>query len=266
MAERPPFFTIITVVRNGMPYIAQTMQSVLMQTGADYEYIVIDGASTDGTVEIVRNHAGHLASWCSEPDRGIADAFNKGLAKAGGEYVLFLNADDALADEHVLKHVAEHLRQQQFPELLYGDYRILQRENGTPIYDGRVVYDAAKLRLGQVLPHPCLFTRRSYFEKYGNFDTTFRIAMDYEWLLRGIRQERVQHMPEVITLIRDGGISTQDRDQVVDEIIRAQRKNGMIKGYVAESRMRFYFAARALMRRMFKACGMFSNRQSGNSH
>jgi glycosyltransferase involved in cell wall biosynthesis len=257
MDEHPPFFSVITVVRNGMPYIAQTMQSVLMQTESEYEYIVIDGASTDGTMEIVRNHASQLTSWCSEPDKGIADAFNKGLGAAKGDYILFLNADDALAHSKVLSEVAADIASSNWPALFYGDYTILQRESGMPRYTGRVTFSTEKLRYGQVLPHPCLFTHRSYFEKYGNFDTGFSIAMDYEWLLRGIRQERVVHMPRVITLIKDGGISTQDREQVVDEIIRAQIKHGMINGYVAESGIRVYFAARAIMRRMLKACGMY---------
>ena len=264
MVERAPFFSVITVVRNGMPHIAQAMQSVLMQSGVEYEYIVIDGDSTDGTREFVMSHADRLAGWSSEPDQGIADAFNKGLAKSRGEYVLFLNADDALADSHVLQRVAEIIRTQNYPDLLYGDYRILQRDNGQPMYDGRVEYDAAKLRLGQVLPHPCLFTRRSYFEKYGSFDTTFRIAMDYEWMLRGIKNVRLLHIPEVTTLIRDGGISTQNRAQVVGEIIRAQKKHGMIKGRVAETGMHIYFTARAIMRRVLKATGLYSIRHSGN--
>lgn len=252
-----PKISVVTVVRNGRQFIEHTIKSVVGQTYPNREYIVVDGGSTDGTVDIIKSYDAQITKWISEKDEGIADAFNKGLGYVTGDYVLFLNSDDALADSKVLATVAQRIAQEGFPELIYGDYLILKRDADEVLYRGSVQFDPGKVLYGQVLPHPCLFTRRSYFVKYGTFDTHFRIAMDYEWLLRGMLKERVVHFPVVTTKIRDGGISTVDPKRVVEEIFLALRKNGHFSSKWAEFKIRGYFFIRASSRRALAALGLY---------
>lgn len=256
--ESAPMFSIITVVRNGREFVEQTIQSVVHQGFKNFEYIVIDGGSTDGTVDIIRSYERYISRWISEKDDGIASAFNKGLAFSEGRYVLFLNSDDHLAGDNVLETIAGRIRESGYPELIYGDYDILDRESGVFVYRGRVEFDRSKMRYGHVLPHPCLFTSRSYFEQYGTFDPQFRIAMDYEWLLRGILYVRVVHLPVLVSRIRAGGISTTDRENVVREIIAALRKNNYFRTRYSEYRTRAYFSIRALAKRLTSNLGIYN--------
>lgn len=250
-------FSIITIVRNNRRFIGDTIASVLAQSYPHVEYIIIDGASTDGTVDIIRACEDKLAHWVSEPDHGIADAFNKGLALSNGDYILFLNSDDALAGGDVLQAMAGKIVENGHPSLIYGDYDILDRESGTFMYHGSVNLTSKGLMQGQILPHPCLFTRRSYFDTYGGFDTDFKIAMDYEWLLRGGHVENIVHVPMRVSNIRNGGISTLDTKRVVDEIILAQKKNHFIHSALGEYRLRLYFRCRGLARHALSALGLY---------
>jgi len=241
-----------------MPFVGETIKSVLGQSYPALEYIVIDGGSTDGTVDVIKLHQSAITKWVSEKDEGIADAFNKGLSFATGDYILFLNADDALAKPDVLEHIVEEIVKHDSPSLLYGDYDILERNSGEFMYHGIINLTHNGLVHGQVLPHPCLFTNRTYFDKYGGFDPRFRIAMDYEWLLRGGLIERIVHVPLLVSNIRDGGISTLDHDKVVDEIIFALKKNKFIRSAVGEYKMRGYFFIRAFARNILSAVGLYT--------
>ncbi len=252
-----PRISVVTVVKNGREFVEQTIASVLDQSYQDIEYIVIDGGSTDGTGDIVRLYESRLAKWLSEPDRGISDAFNKGLALATGDYVMFLNSDDMLASQGVVAAVVEKMIEYNFPTLIYGDYDVLSRDGGALLYRGSVKLARGDLLRGHMLPHPCLFARRSSFERYGNFDLSFKVAMDYEWMLRGAIGERVIHLPLTISRIRDGGISTLDRNRAVQEIIRAQKKNKYISSVWGDIKLRGYFAARALARATLTCVGAY---------
>lgn len=252
-----PKLSVITVVRNGMPYVEQTINSVLTQNYHATEYIVIDGGSTDGTVDVIKSHESGITRWISEKDEGIADAFNKGLSFANGDYILFLNSDDALSSPNVLSDMAGKIVANGFPVLIYGDYNILKRDSGEFAYHGSVRLTHNGLVSGQVLPHPCLFAHRSYFDKYGKFDLKFRIAMDYEWLLRGGLIERIVHVPLLISNIRDGGISTQNHAKVVDEIICALKKNNHICSSFGEYKMRGYFFIRSFARGTLNFIGLY---------
>lgn len=252
-----PRISVITVVKNGKPFVEQTLGSVTGQRYAKLEYIVIDGGSTDGTVDVIKLYASGIAKWISENDEGIADAFNKGLALATGDYILILNADDALATPDVLQNIAQEIIGNGSPAILYGDYDILSRSTGELISHGRVNFSPKKLIYGQVLPHPCLFAARDYFGKYGRFDQNFKIAMDYEWLLRGALNERIVHVPMLTTNIRDGGISTLDQPRVTEEIIRALRKNGYFPNKFSEYKIRGYFFSRAILRKLLARIGLY---------
>ena len=266
-----PSISVVTVVRNGAEFVGQTIESVLMQRYADVEYIVIDGGSTDGTVEIIKAHEAGIAKWISEKDNGIAEAFNKGVSFSTGDYILVLNADDALANPDVLKTIAGSIVANDSPVLLYGDCDVLDRRTGQVLYRASIDVTRRKLLLGTIIPHPSLFAHRSYFQKYGRFDPGFRIAMDYEWMLRGGLRERIVHVPLLVTNVRNGGISTRDHKRVVEEIIAALKKNGYISSKWAELRMRGYFLSRSFAKSilggmgLYKAFSHFRNRQQGRT-
>lgn len=250
--------SIITITRNSEEFINYTINSVVSQTYPNIEYIIIDGNSSDNTVEIIKSHEAKIAKWISEPDKGIADAFNKGLARATGDYLMFLNSDDALAGPDIIQKIVDAIKENNSPELIYGDYDILNRSSGELLYHGSVNFNPSKIRFGQVLPQPALFVHKSYFSKYGNFDLNFKIAMDYEWLLRGILKERVVHLNWLVTLIRDGGVSTVDQRKVIREIMAALKKNKYFFSAADEFATRSYFFSRYFSKKLLTTIGLYN--------
>jgi glycosyltransferase len=239
--------SIITVVRNGREFIEQTIKSVLSQHYRHIEYIVVDGGSTDGTDGVIKLYSGRISKWVSESDTGIADAFNKGLALSTGDYVLFLNSDDYLASPDVIGRMVQSIIETGCPELIYGDCNLVDRLTGRHLYTASIDFSLRAFKSGRTLPHPSLFTSRGYFDQHGKFDTQFRIAMDYEFLLRGALQSRVVHVPFVVTHVRTGGISTRS-PVVAAEIVRALKKNQVIRTSFGAFAMLGYFRIRALLR------------------
>ena len=254
---KEPDVSVVTVVCNGVAHVGETIESVLAQTGIDLEYWVIDGGSTDGTVEVVGKYAARLAGWTSEPDRGIADAFNKGLARVRGKYVMFLNADDALAKPDALEQLVAFARQHEWPDVVYGDCDVYAPDTGDFLYRVTINFDRARFIRLETIPHPSMLMRRRYFERFGKFDTSFKVAMDYELFLRGVPETGALRAPILVTRVRAGGISTRDRSLVVEETIRALKKNGFLTR-LGELRMRASYAARGAARWALAATGLYS--------
>jgi glycosyltransferase involved in cell wall biosynthesis len=248
MAEERPRVSIVTVVLNGRSHVEDCIRSVLAQDYPAIEYHIVDGGSTDGTLDVIRRYEDRLTSWKSEPDRGIADAFNKGLAMASGDYVLFLNSDDLLAAPNAVGRAMRSAREAGFPDIVFGDCDVVERESGARLRTLKMAWSPLAFRLGRMINHPATFTHASYFRKYGEFDASFRIAMDFELLARGILASRVLHVPGVLTLMRSGGVSTRDRDAAVNEIVRALKKNSLVRSRAGELLVRGYWAARRVMR------------------
>ena len=247
MAGSQPRVSIVTVALNSRAHVGDTIRSVLAQNYPSVEYVIVDGGSTDGTVDVIRSHEGRLASWISEPDHGIADAFNKGLARTSGDYILFLNSDDWLSDPDAVSRAMEAAVQSGRPEVIFGDCEIVDRDTGRPLRRLSMEWSPFAFRLGRMINHPALFTHRSYFEKYGTFDPSYRIAMDFELFLRGVFRCRVVHVPVVITNMRSGGLSMSHRSAVVEETIRALKKNGVIRTRWGERCFRAYFELRKVL-------------------
>lgn len=256
-AGRQPMVSVITVVRDGMPFIEANLASVRAQTWPHIEHVVVDGGSTDGTVERIRAAESSLAFWVSEVDSGIADAFNKGIVRARGDYLLFLNADDRLASPDVVALIAQDIAATGWPELIYGDCRILERGTVHVRYVARVLFEPGAFRRGATLPHPSLFMHKSYFERFGLYDTSFRVAMDFELLLRGATSVRLVRVPRVVTDVSDGGVSVTSEARGIEEIARAMRKNGVLSSDATEWAARVYFHARRRMRRALQATGLY---------
>lgn len=202
--------TIITAVFNGARCIADSLRSVASETHKDVEHIVVDGGSTDGTLEIVKTYQSSLAQVCSEPDDGLYDALNKGLKLAQGDIIGILSSDDCYAHVNVLSRVAAVFKDKTI-DSCYGDLMYVD-----PINTDRVVryWRAGPVKeksfyWGWMPPHPTFFVRREIYEKYGGFNTDLGTAADYELMLRFLLLHRIStvYIPEVLVKMRTGGVS-----------------------------------------------------------
>jgi glycosyltransferase involved in cell wall biosynthesis len=203
--------SIITVVYNGVRTLADCIESVLGQTYPDLEYLIIDGGSTDGTVELVQSYGGRISVFRSEPDQGIYDAMNKGVGLATGDVIGILNADDLYAHREVLSRVAARFGAGDAPEAVYGDLVYVRAENPAQVlrYWQAGTYAPGAFRWGWMPPHPTFFVRRSCYDRWGTFDLRLRSAADYELMLRFVHRHgaRLGYLPEVLVRMRAGGVS-----------------------------------------------------------
>ncbi len=252
-----PRVTIVTVVRNASSTIRDTIDSVLAQTCTGFEYWVIDGASDDGTVDVLKSYGQRLLHWVSEPDCGIADGFNKGLSRATGDYIMFLNADDTLAAPNVVGRIMALAAEHGCPDVVYGDCDLHDQGTGQWLYRACIVYERRLFLRGHMLPHPGMFVHRRYFDRFGRFDAGFRLAMDYELLVRGVPEVGATRVPVLVTRVRTGGVSTRHRALVVDEVIRALVKNKRFRFWFEPLVLRIRYALRHLLRRIAEALGLY---------
>jgi glycosyltransferase len=225
--------SVVTAVFNNRKTIGAAIDSALSQTGADVELIVIDGGSTDGTLDVLRTYGNRLAVLVSEPDRGIYDALNKGIARATGEVVGFLHSDDLFADERVLERVASAFAE---PDVgaVYGDLLYVRKDAPDVVvrYWRAGEFSASRLGWGWMPPHPTFYVRRSIYERLGMFDLGYRIAADYDTMLRFLGRGgiRATYIPEVLVKMRMGGTSNRSLANIVRksrEDYLALRRNGV---------------------------------------
>jgi glycosyltransferase involved in cell wall biosynthesis len=238
-----PLISIITVCFNAADFLEQTIDSVLSQTYPHIEYIIIDGGSTDGTVDIIRNHESRLAYWSSKPDRGISHAFNLGLEQAHGDWIVYLNADDFFIDSSVVSQMVPYLRQNMDADVVYGQAEI--------IFSGKEVqaFPFSRLlgrpwswpifRLYNFLPHQSAFTHKKYFARVGKFDEDCVISVDYEHYLRGGKNLKAVYVPFMISKMRLGGLSHRHLLSSLREYKKAQLKNRALS--VWEAWLVFYY-------------------------
>jgi glycosyltransferase involved in cell wall biosynthesis len=238
-----PQISTITVCFNAAEFIEQTIQSVLSQSYPRVEYLIIDGGSTDGTVEIIRRYESRLAYWHSRPDRGIAHAFNLGFKQAQGDWLLYLGADDLLLGPTVLEEMAPHLVRHEDADVVFGNMISLTREQDPQPVPwckiGGHAWRWPEFRRRNMIPHQAAFTRREYFERVGGFDETFRVAMDYEHYLRAGEGLRAQVVPLPLVGMRAGGACVKRIVETLREFKRAQIKNRALPGWIAEANFRF---------------------------
>ncbi len=217
--------SIITINRNNAAGLEKTMRSVASQTYKELEYIVIDGASTDGSIEVIKSLESEFAhlKWVSEPDSGIYNAMNKGLHMASGDYVQILNSADCLAAPEVTERMLEELEKQGYPSILYG--------NMVKCFpDGRKMVD--KCFAGQeitmlgmytgTLNHDPAYIRRNLFEKYGYYDESLKIVSDWKWFLQALilGDEKPHYVDMDVTLFDMTGISETNKE--LDKVEREQ--------------------------------------------
>lgn len=204
--------TVITVTYNSAATLAETLRSVATQNHPHIEHLVIDGASTDDTPSVLRAHGGHVKATVSEPDKGIYDAMNKGLRLATGDFVGFLNADDTFADPDSVSHIARAASRPS-TDAVYGDLLYVHKDRPAESvrYWRSGEFSRSGLRFGWMPPHPTLYVRRARIEELGPFDARFRIAADYEFVLRYLSRAemRVVYVPRVLVRMRTGGASNR---------------------------------------------------------
>lgn len=223
--------TVVVATYNNKSTVQQCIDSVTQQTYPHKELIIIDGGSSDGTVDILRASRQDIAYWTSEPDRGIYHAWNKALRRARGEWICFLGADDYFWGATVLQRMSEQFR--VVPpsiRVLYGQ-NMLVNAGGENLYPMGESWDSAKARFltSMCLPHPGMMHHRSLFEEHGAFNESFHIAGDYELLLRELKHADAVFIPDLIVAgVRQGGISSRPDAalNVLSESRRAQRMHG----------------------------------------
>lgn len=200
----PDKVSVITVTYNAFATLENTILSVIHQSYPNFEYIIIDGGSTDGTVEIIKRYATKLAYWISEQDDGIYHAMNKGISASTGEWIIFLGADDIFYNEGILGKIFTG-KDLASVDLLYGN--VILKSRGT-VFGGSRTY--AQL-IEKNVNHQSIFYRKSLLEKTGAFNLKYKILADYELNLRIFRDPgfKKEFVPEIITLYNDKGLSNQ---------------------------------------------------------
>lgn len=196
--------TVVTVVYNGIREIEKTVRSVLEQSGAK-EYIIVDGGSTDGTAEVIKNFEGNINHWISEKDGGIYDAMNKGVSLASGEYVVFMNSGDTFHDCNVLEDVTRFIRSKPGHTIVYGDAEIVD-SNGRHIQ----VQKDRHLDLTKSIIHQSMFIKRSYLQE-NPYDLRYSVMADYDNLLAltVIEPNKLAYVPRAICVYNKFGVSSR---------------------------------------------------------
>jgi len=216
-----PLFSIITVTFNAADTLPSTLRSVAEQTCNLYEHLVIDGASTDGTIDIAREHESRLMRFTSSPDAGIYDAMNKGLAMAEGDYVIFLNAGDRFHSPDTLQHIADAIMEHDYPGVVYGQTDLVDAAGHRT--GPRHLTAPPQLRLehfaqGMVVCHQAFVALR---QLTGPYDLRYRFSADYEWCIRVLQHSRRNILlPEVTIDYLNQGMTTRNRRRSLMERFR----------------------------------------------
>ena len=224
---------MITVCFNSAGSIEQTLRSVQEQSYPNVEHLLVDGGSTDETLAIISKYQRPSLTVVSDPDEGIYDAMNRGLQRARGEIICFLNSDDYYTSAGALAFVAKQIHDLQL-DVFLADVAFFKP--GVPHKKVRR-YQARRfkpkgLAWGWMPAHPALFAKRSVYEKFGQFDTSFKIAGDFEWIVRAFKDDtlRYKHLPQVLVKMQTGGVSTRGLSStwtLNQEVLRACRQNGV---------------------------------------
>ena len=231
--------SIITVVYNGVSTIKDCIESVLSQTYDNIEYIVIDGCSSDGTGTIIADFLGKIHQLVTEPDAGIYDAMNKGVALATGEYIAFLNADDFYYRADSIEKMIETLLTDDL-EAAYADLLYVDKIDNQKIvrYWKAGAYKENNFLFGWMPPHPTFVTKRIYYKQFGGFNLGLGSAADYELMLRFVHKHKLKigYLPEPMVVMRAGGVSNQTFEN------RVKANNNDQKAWVINNIKPYFFS------------------------
>lgn len=255
--------SIITATYNSAKTLQDTLESVLAQTHDDIEYVIVDGASTDETMEIVKKNEPRFhgkMKWISEPDRGLYDAMNKGIGLATGDVVGLLNSDDFFTDCHVLEHIA-HAFETAETDAVYGDVHYVSCQNlghCLRYYSSRM-FAPWLMRLGFMPAHPSFYCKREVYQQYGRFDTRYKVAADFEQLLRllYVHRVRAKYLHLDFVTMREGGVSNagfKSRLQIMKDHRSALQRNRVRSCYLLLCFRYLYKFGEVFLSRFHKPC------------
>jgi glycosyltransferase involved in cell wall biosynthesis len=229
--------SIITATYNSERTLRDTMESILNQTFQDFEYIIVDGASKDATLDIIREYEPRFQGkmrYLSEPDKGIYDAMNKGFAMATGDVIGILNSDDFFTSEDVLQAVVDGFAG-EYVDAVYADIHFVGTDDLTKCvrYYSSSVFRPWMMRFGMIPAHPSFYCRKAVYDQYGSFDTTYRIAADFEILLRliFIHRIRTRYVKKDFVTMRLGGASTTGYGSwslIMKEHLQIMKRHGVV--------------------------------------
>lgn len=231
--ENKPLISIITVVFNGEKYLEETIQSVINQTYDNVEYIIIDGGSTDGTIDIIKKYEDKISYWVSESDKGISDAFNKGVKVAKGDYINFQGDGDGFYSPDSLEKVFQDVNSSDDILISARIQRI--DEDGKEIFVSKYIneFDKKSLLFRMSIPHQGLFTHKSYFERYGLFDINNTFCMDYDHLLRAYHEfPTVVTKDIIVAKWRADGLGNGRTLEIFKEYDKIKRDNMVANNFV----------------------------------
>ena len=224
--------SVITVCYNSIETLEDTIRSVISQTHTDVEHIIIDGGSTDGTKALVEKYAGNVAYFVSEPDKGLYDAMNKGLAAATGDVVGKLNSDDFFAHSEVIANIVKCFEGDV--DAVYGDVAFFNSNDLNKVvrYYCSKSFHPSKLARGIMPAHPTLYVKRRYFDAVGGYDIQYKIAADFDMCVRlfSLPNFKYVYLPEVFVKMRLGGVSTsglKSKLLLIKEDVHSCRKAGI---------------------------------------
>ncbi len=224
--------SIITVVQNNKSTIKGAIESALDQTYENIEYIIIDGGSTDGTLDIIKKYQDKITYWVSEPDEGIYDAMNKGIALSTGDVVGILNSDDFYVNAQVIEKVVREFQDKKV-DSVYADLVYVKPKNLDKVtrYFDSSQFTPEKFAYGLMPAHPTFFVKKEIYDKYGVFKADFKIAADFELLVRFLYVHKISYsyIKEPLVKMRTGGVSTSFSSLWINNIecLRACRENGV---------------------------------------
>ncbi|MEL4869147.1 glycosyltransferase family 2 protein [Pantoea agglomerans] len=222
--------SIITATYNSEKILADTLNSVESQTYQNIEYIIVDGASTDGTLELINRLSSRVTKIVSEKDKGIYDALNKGVKMATGDVIGFIHSDDILANPDIVEKIVNEFHFSN-ADLVYGDLVFIDRENTSKIkrYWRSGEFRKSKISFGWAPPHPSFYMKKKLYQDNGLFDLNFKIAADYDQMIRMLQRDniKVSYLNEIFVKMRLGGESTKIENAIssTQEIISIMKKH-----------------------------------------
>lgn len=208
--------SIITINYNNKTGLQKTIDSVISQTFKDFEWIIIDGGSTDGSKELIENYSQYITYWVSEPDNGIYNAMNKGIIFTNGEYLLFLNSGDWLINTNIVEQAIPFMNNADF---VYGSLQMVNRNGDIRVWDIPIDSVTGEFFLNSTMPHPATFIKKEKLLQYGGYDESYKIAADWKFFMDAILfgNSSLKKMPFVVSVFSEDGISSTQLTQVKSE-------------------------------------------------
>ncbi len=242
-----PKFSVITVTYNAEKVLEDTLQSVISQTYRHVEYIIVDGASKDGTIKIIDKYRERIHTVVSEPDKGLYDAMNKGIALATGDYLCFLNAGDSFHEDDTLQQMVHSIKGNELPDILYGETAIVDQQNHflrMRRLSAPEVLSWKSFKQGMLVCHQAFFAKRDLVEPY---DLNYRFSSDFDWCIRVMKKAQTLHNTH-LTIIDylEEGLTTQNHKASLRERFRIMTKHyGLVSTIIHHA----WFVMRAVLKK-----------------